>query len=58
MKAAMILACVALLLFAWMFRYEVSGQVGPRPVMLDRWTGNTYPYSFSDGWKTEPIAKP
>jgi hypothetical protein len=38
----------ALFLFAWMFRYEVSGYVGngdssiARPVVLDRWTGKIY----------------
>lgn len=52
MKPAMILASLAMLLFAWMFRYEISGHVGlsgesnglVRPVMLDRWTGKTYIY--------------
>ena len=63
MKPALILAGLALLLFAWMFRYEVSGQVGfgsdatVRPVMLDRWTGTTYVYymnpaelKYMGGW--------
>jgi len=49
MKLAMAVAVMALLVFAWMFRYDVSGHVSfgdpqTRPVMLDRWTGKTYIY--------------
>lgn len=50
MKPALILVSIAIVLFAWMFRYDVSGQVQwgeggiARPIMLDRWTGKTYIY--------------
>jgi len=51
MKPAIVIASLALLLFAWMCRYEVSGYVGngeggpSRPVVLDRWTGTVYIYT-------------
>lgn len=60
MKPALILASVAIALFAWMFRYDVSGHVGlnndamNRPVLLDRWTGKTYIYFIAKG-ETEAI---
>jgi len=41
MKPWLILATVALLVFAWMFRYEVVA-IGPQRtavLKLDRWTG-------------------
>ncbi len=49
MKPALILASIAIALFAWMFRYDVSGhyqfgELHARPIMLDRWTGKAYIY--------------
>jgi hypothetical protein len=50
MKSALILATLALLVFAWMFRYDMI-TVGSSNalVRLDRWTGNLYEYT-GDGW--------
>lgn len=43
MKPTMILAILALLVFAWMFRYEVIvGGSTQLIVRLDRWTGSLY----------------
>ena len=54
MKLTAIVVGFGFLLFAWMFRYELSGHVGhgdphSRPIMLDRWTGRTYVHYASDG---------
>ena len=39
-KALLIFLSVALVVFVWMFRYEISGAGGPvRVFVLDRWTG-------------------
>lgn len=58
--APLILAVATAILFAWIFRYDVSGaeqdghylgseggitgRIKSRPIMLDRWTGKTYAY--------------
>jgi hypothetical protein len=49
--AVAVLAGAALLIAAWMGRYDISGQVSfgnseARPVILDRWTGKTYVYAI------------
>jgi len=54
MKPAFILATVALLVFAWMFRYDVhSIHGGPDSHLFtlryDRWTGEVYVFVRSDG---------
>ena len=48
MKPWLIVATVALLVFAWMFRYEVTA-FGPRQALvlkLDRWTGHIEQWDY------------
>ena len=49
MKPALILAAVALAVFARMFRFEVVGLGVPMAIKLDRWTGNTS-YFYRGQW--------
>jgi hypothetical protein len=44
MKPALLLAAVALVVLAWMFRYEIiiGGPSHGMVLQLDRWTGNLY----------------
>ena len=39
-RAILVLVVAALLCSAWMFRYSIVA--GPRPLVLDRWTGKVY----------------
>lgn len=46
------LACVAVAIFGWMFRYEVLvvGTSRAPIVRLDRWTGYLYEFNTIEGW--------
>jgi hypothetical protein len=66
MKPALILCAIVVLLVAWIFRYdfpthhEIRGTGGAgikEPIMLDRWTGNTYSYSSGE-WRKIKVAEP
>ena len=59
MKPALILATVALLIFAWMFRYEViMGGPGLIVLKLDRWTGSLYLLNPEAGWERIDAPQP
>lgn len=56
MKPWLILATVALLVFAWMFRYDVyttvpSGDYSRFTLKYDRWTGVLYVLAPGEGWE-------
>ena len=52
MKPALLLATIALLVFTWMFRYDVIVGGSSRMVLkLDRWTGALYILAPGKGWE-------
>lgn len=46
---SILVAIVAICVFAWMFRYDVQASIFG-PVRLDRWTGEVERFSSDRGW--------